>query len=146
MENNNIANYVNIFASVRIIQMLEVYERAYRLYVVTYKIRYVKMLQRWDKLLSTGTVQYQEPTVPQMIPRPQMIPKMDRKWSRPQVIPKVDRKWCRKNLRNGMDFMGLITKMDWLLKRNLFLSPSKEKGKEDATSQVNLYKVKKKME
>ena len=81
MENNNIANYVNIFASVRIIQMLEVYERAYRLYVVTYKIRYVKMLQRWDKLLSTGTVQYQEPTVPQMIPRPQMIPKMDRKWS-----------------------------------------------------------------
>ena len=48
MENNNIANYVNIFACVRfkslrslllrIIQLLEVYERADRLYVVTYKI------------------------------------------------------------------------------------------------------------
>ena len=36
-----------------------------------------------------------------------------------------------------MDFMGLITKKDWLQKRNLFLSPSKEKGKEDATSQAN---------
>ena len=79
-----------------------------------------------------------------------------RKWSptandpqtdpRPQVIPKVDRKWSRENLRNGMDFMGLITKKDWLWKRNLFLSPFKEKGKEDATSQVNLYKAKKKME
>ena len=45
-----------------------------------------------------------------------------RKWSPtandtqngPQVIPKVDRKWSRENLRNGMDFMGLITKKDWL--------------------------------
>ena len=57
---------------------------------------------------------------------PQMIPNRkwsrDRKWSpkwtandpRPQVIPKVDRKWSRENLRNGMDFMGLITKKDWL--------------------------------
>ena len=36
-----------------------------------------------------------------------------------------------------MDFMGLITKKDWLQKRNLFLSPSKEKGKEEATSQAN---------
>ena len=42
----------------------------------------------------------------------------DRKWSpkwtandpRPQVISKVDRKWSRENLRNGMDFMGLIIK------------------------------------
>ena len=33
--------------------MLEVYERAYRLYVVTYKI--CQMLQRWDKVLSTST-------------------------------------------------------------------------------------------
>ena len=32
----------------------------------------------------------------------------------PQVIPKVDRKWSRENLRNGMDFKGLITKKDWL--------------------------------
>ena len=56
----------------------------------------------------------------------QMIPNRkwsrERKWSpkwnpndpRPQVIPKVDRKWSRENLRNGMDFMGLITKKDWL--------------------------------
>ena len=33
--------------------MLEVYERADRLYVVTYKI--CQMLQRWDKVLSTST-------------------------------------------------------------------------------------------
>ena len=45
-----------------------------------------------------------------------------RKWSPtandpqngPQMIPNVDRKWSRENLRNGMDFMGLITKKDWL--------------------------------
>ena len=45
-----------------------------------------------------------------------------------------------------MDFMGLITKKTDYKKRNLFLSPSKEKGKEDATSHVNLYKAKKKVE
>ena len=33
--------------------MLKVYEGAYRLYVVTYKI--YQMLQSWDKLLSSGT-------------------------------------------------------------------------------------------
>ena len=33
--------------------MLQVYERAYRLYFVTYKI--CQMLQSWDKLLSSGT-------------------------------------------------------------------------------------------
>ena len=33
--------------------MLKVYERAYRLYVVTYKI--YQMLQSWEKLLSSGT-------------------------------------------------------------------------------------------
>ena len=54
------------------------------------------------------------------------------------MIPKVDSKWFREKLTNAMDFMGLITKKDWLWKRNLFLSPSKEKRKEDATSQVNL--------
>ena len=32
----------------------------------------------------------------------------------PQMIPNVDRKWSRENLGNGMDFMGLITKKDWL--------------------------------
>ena len=80
-------------------------------------------------------------TVPQMIPRPQMIPKMDRKWSStasdpqswPQMIP-----W---KLEEWNEFYGTDYK-----KRNLFLSPSKEKGKEDATSQVNLYKAKKKVE
>ena len=59
-------------------------------------------------------------TLPQMIPNRKWS--RDHKWSpkwtandpRPQVIPKVDRKWSRENLRNGMDFMGLITKKDWL--------------------------------
>ena len=61
------------------------------------------------------------------------------------MIPKIDRKWSRENLGNGMDFMGMIAKKDWLLKKEPFsLAPSKEKGKEDATSQVNLYKAKKK--
>ena len=53
---------------------------------------------------------------------PQMI--LDRvtdPQSRPQMI------------RNGMDFLGLSAKKDWL-----------EKGKEDARSQANLYKAKKK--
>ena len=64
MENNNIANYVNIFACVRfkslraikmrIIQMLQFYERAYLLYIVTYKI--CQMLQSWDKLLSSSAL------------------------------------------------------------------------------------------
>ena len=39
----------------------------------------------------------------QMIPRSQVIPKMDRNDPRPQVIPKVDRKWSRKKNRNGLD-------------------------------------------
>ena len=44
-----------------------------------------------------------------------------------------------------MDFMGLIPgKKELIIKKNLFLSPFQEKGKEDATSQVNLYKAKKK--
>ena len=43
-----------------------------------------------------------------------------------------------------MDLMGLHDyRKGLIIKRNLFLSPSKEKGKEDATSQVNLYKTKK---
>ena len=39
-------------SKLRIIQMLEVYERAYRFYVVTYKI--CQILQSWDKLVSTS--------------------------------------------------------------------------------------------
>ena len=49
-------------------------------------------------------------TVPQMIPKPQTIPKIDLKWYSTQVIPKVDHKWIREKLRNGMDCMGLIMK------------------------------------
>ena len=73
-----------------------------------------------------------------MIPRPQMIPKMDRKWSssasdsqsRPQMIQwKIE----------GMDWIL----RDWLQKKDWF---SGEKGIEDTRSQVNLYKAKKKME
>ena len=44
-----------------------------------------------------------------------------------------------------MDFYGTDYKKGLIIKRNLFLSPFKEKGKEDATSQVNLYKAKKKL-
>ena len=91
-------------------------------------------------------------TVPQMIPNRKWS--RDRKWSpkwtandpRPQVIPKVDRKWSRENLRNGMDLWDWLQKRTDYKKRNLFLLPFKEKGKEDATSQVNSYKAKKKME
>ena len=67
----------------------------------------------------------------------------------PQMIR--DRKWSPKMTANdpvkigGMDWIL----WDWLQKRtdykkNFFLAPSKEKGKEDATCQVNLYKAKKK--
>ena len=82
-----------------------------------------------------------------------------RKWSPtaydpqngPQMI--LDRKWSLKPTANdpvktwGMEWIL----WDWLQKRtdykkrNVFLSPFKEKGKEDATSQVNLYKAKKKL-
>ena len=80
-----------------------------------------------------------------MTPRPQMIPKMDRKWSstasdpltRPQMIPWKLEEW------NG--FYGTDYKKGLIIKKNLFLSLFKEKGKEDATSQVNLYKAKKKL-
>ena len=43
-----------------------------------------------------------------------------------------------------MDFIRLIPKKGPIIKKNLFLSPSNQKGKEDATSQHNLYKAKKK--
>ena len=43
-----------------------------------------------------------------------------------------------------MDLTGLITKKGLIIKRNLFLLPSREKGMEEAKSQVNLYKAKKK--
>ena len=68
----------------------------------------------------------------------------------PQMI--LDRKWSPKLTANDP---VKTWEMEWILwdwlqkrtdykKRNLFLAPSKEKEKEDATSQVNLYKAKKK--
>ena len=42
-------------------------------------------------------------------------------------------------------FYGTDYKKGLIIKKNLFLSLFKEKGKEDATSQVNLYKAKKKL-
>ena len=76
-------------------------------------------------------------TQPQMIPRPQMIPKMDCKWSSTANDPV--KTW-------GMEWIlwDKLQKRTDYKKRNLFLAPSKEKGKEDASSQVNLYKAKKK--
>ena len=82
----------------------------------------------------------------QMIPRPQMIPKMDRKWSSTASDPKVDHKWFREKLREWIGSYGTDYKKGLIIKRNLFLLPSTEKDKEDARSQVNLYKAKKKME
>ena len=78
----------------------------------------------------------------------------DRKWPlkwtandpRPQVIPKVDRKWSREKLREWIGSYGTDYKKGLIIKRNLFLLPSREKGMEDGRSQVNLYKAKKKME
>ena len=73
-----------------------------------------------------------------------MIPKMRRKWSstasdpqsRPQMIPWKLEEW------NG--FYETDYKKGLIIEKKPFLAPSKEKGKEDATSQVNLYKAKKK--
>ena len=42
-------------------------------------------------------------TVPQMIPNRKWSPKWTANDPRPQVIPKVDRKWSRKKNRNGLD-------------------------------------------
>ena len=79
-----------------------------------------------------------------MIPNRKWPPKMDRKWSstpsdpqsRPQMIPWKLEEW------NG--FYGTDYKKGLIIIRNLFLSPSKEKGKEDVKSLVNLYRAKKK--
>ena len=93
----------------------------------------------WVVLYSTAS----DPQ-PQMIPRPQMIPKMDRKWSSTASDPKVDRKWSREKLREWIGSYGTDYKKVLIIKRNLFLLPSREKGVEDARSQVKLYKAKKK--
>ena len=45
-----------------------------------------------------------------------------------------------------MDFYGTDYKKGLIIKKKPFSLAFKEKGKEDATSQVNLYKAKKKME
>ena len=84
-------------------------------------------------------------TVPQMILRPQMISKMDHKWSltasdpqsRPQMIP-----W---KIEDGNGFYETGYKKGQIItERNLIFSRLIIKGKGDATSQVNLYKAKKK--
>ena len=66
----------------------------------------------WENRESQDTVQYRKrsPTAndPETANDPQNGPQIND--PRPQVIPKVDRKWSRENLRNGMDFMGLILK------------------------------------
>ena len=64
----------------------------------------------------------------------------------------LDRKWSPKLTANdpvktwGMEWIlwDKLQKRTDYKKRNFFLAPSKEKGKEDASSQVNLYKAKKK--
>ena len=68
-------------------------------------------------------------------PQPQVIPKMDRKWSstasdpqsRPQMIPRKLEEW------NGFDGTDYKKRTDY--KKGTFLShPLKEKGIQDATS------------
>ena len=39
-----------------------------------------------------------------MIPRPEMIPKLDRKWSRTANDPDADRKWSPAETAKGMEF------------------------------------------
>ena len=74
-----------------------------------------------------------------MIPRPQMI--LNRKWSLKSTANDPVKTW-------GMEWIL----WDWLQKRTdykketFFSRLLKKKGKEDATSQVSLYKAKKKME
>ena len=70
-------------------------------------------------------------------PQPQMI--LDRKWSRKSTANDPVKTW-------GMEWIlwDWLQKTGLVIKRNLFLSPFRGKGKEDATSQVNLYKTKKK--
>ena len=62
---------------------------------------------------------------------------------RSQVIPTVDHKLSREKLREWIGSYGTDYKKGLIIKRNLFLLPSREKGMEDARSQVNLYKAKK---
>ena len=100
-------------------------------------------------LLKTGTctaVQYRKcsPTVndPETANDPQNGPQMTSTagWSPKSTANDPG----RENLKNGMDFMVLITKKGLIITKKPFLSPSKEKGKENATSQANLNKAKKK--
>ena len=82
-----------------------------------------------------------------MIPRLQMIPKygqqmiLDRKWSPKSTANDPIKKW-----REWIGSYGTDYKKGLIIKRNLFPSPSREKGMEGTRSQVNLYKAKKKME
>ena len=64
---------------------------------------------------------------------------LNRKWS-PESTANDSVKWIEE--WNG--FYATAYKKGLIIKRNLFLpTTSKEKGKEDATSQLNLYKAKK---
>ena len=45
---------------------------------------------------------------PQMLPRPQMIAKLDRNDPEPQMIPDVDRKWSRRKTRIGMELVSPV--------------------------------------
>ena len=45
-------------------------------------------------------------TGPEMIPSPEMIPKLDPKWSRPRHDFQLDPKWSRDKFRNGIASIG----------------------------------------
>ena len=59
------------------------------------------------------------------------------------MIPTVDHKLSREKLTEWIGSYGTDYKKGLIIKRNLFLLPSREKGMEDARSQVNLHKAKK---
>ena len=90
------------------------------------------VLPSCDKLTSSTAFPFYQGhcTVPQMIPRPQMIPKMDRKWSStasdpqswPQMIPWKLAEW------NG--FYGTDYKKGLIIKKGTFFSHLlKKKGR-----------------
>ena len=60
------------------------------------------------KSSETSLIANETCTAPQMIPRPEMILKLDPNDSEPQMIPDVDRKWSRRKIRNGMEFVPRV--------------------------------------
>ena len=111
--------------------------------------RYVNnLLVKWLVIKIQSTIHVRPPPISELYSTANDPETENDPQNGPQMI--IDRKWSLKSTANdpvktwGMEWIL----WDWLQKRtdyekrNLFLSPFKEKGKEDATSQVYLYKAK----